>query len=325
MWCCRQLLDLNPDNYRYHDGLREALGLAQSHPETWSDGQRQRLQELYTELAEKYPRSNSPHRIPLEFLVTISAFSSMICIKSNHIGHQSLQGGLGCIARPFLPSSLLPFPAGVLIALVCGPGRGSLRGCVGCVRAQVPAEGRPFLVLGPEGPLQVTALTSCHNSYVNPHISYKTCNRGCFPPSTGRSRSKAVSVSAVPHLTHRHTCRTPKKAEAIGRVFERLLAALQEDPVVLPALMAGGEEPLEPAGEALLWARVFLTRHYDKLGATGQLLYQRQAYMTSVSHLLGLSNKSCPYTSVETCDELSCTCLLSERPLLRSRMKHHVL
>ena len=76
LWCCRQLLDLNPDNYRYHDGLREALGLAvpqalnsQSQAETWSDEQRHLLQELYAELAEKYPRSNSPRRIPLDFLV----------------------------------------------------------------------------------------------------------------------------------------------------------------------------------------------------------------------------------------------------------------
>ena len=60
---------------------------------------------------------------------------------------------------------------------------------------------------------------------------------------------------------------------------------------MLPALKAGGEEPLEPAGEALLWARIFLTRHYDRLGATGQLLCQRQVHVTSVSHRLGPSNR----------------------------------
>eukprot|EP00658_Telonema_sp_P-2_P001362 TRINITY_DN1050_c0_g1_i5.p1 TRINITY_DN1050_c0_g1~~TRINITY_DN1050_c0_g1_i5.p1 ORF type:complete len:790 (-),score=238.19 TRINITY_DN1050_c0_g1_i5:374-2743(-) len=61
----RKLIDINVDNLKYHYGLQKALGLC----ETAQD----RLLEEYEGLKTKYPRSNAPLRICLDF-TTGSAF-----------------------------------------------------------------------------------------------------------------------------------------------------------------------------------------------------------------------------------------------------------
>ena len=66
---CRQLLALNPDNYKYHEGLRTALQLEPEQQGKWSEEQLQGLAELYDELAKQYPRSTAVQRIPLDFKV----------------------------------------------------------------------------------------------------------------------------------------------------------------------------------------------------------------------------------------------------------------
>lgn len=61
-------MEQNPDNHHYHDGLRAALGL----PAVGADAtpqQTERLQQLYAQLAEQFPRSNAARRVPLDFLV----------------------------------------------------------------------------------------------------------------------------------------------------------------------------------------------------------------------------------------------------------------
>lgn len=58
----RVLIELNPDNYKYHEGLRAALGLDGGGAST-SD-----LTALYDDLSARFPRSNACKRIPLDFL-----------------------------------------------------------------------------------------------------------------------------------------------------------------------------------------------------------------------------------------------------------------
>lgn len=68
----RQLLALNPDNYRIHEGLRAALGLAPAPDGSLTQQQRERLAATYAELAKEYPRCGAVQRIPLDFTVGAS-------------------------------------------------------------------------------------------------------------------------------------------------------------------------------------------------------------------------------------------------------------
>ena len=61
------MLALNADNYRYHDGLREALQLQPDAAGAWTDQQRRGLTALYDGLAEEHPQSSAVKRIPLDF------------------------------------------------------------------------------------------------------------------------------------------------------------------------------------------------------------------------------------------------------------------
>ncbi|KAI4280349.1 MAG: hypothetical protein L6R38_004532 [Xanthoria sp. 2 TBL-2021] len=56
----RALLERNADYRAYYDGLREALGLGDSDTDS--------LKALYDEWAKKSPRSDTPKRVPLDFL-----------------------------------------------------------------------------------------------------------------------------------------------------------------------------------------------------------------------------------------------------------------
>ena len=69
---CRELLDLNPDNYQYHTNLRRALGVEHSPSGKLSDKQQSELEALYTELVEKYAKSTTPSRMRLDFLVSFT-------------------------------------------------------------------------------------------------------------------------------------------------------------------------------------------------------------------------------------------------------------
>jgi peptide alpha-N-acetyltransferase len=59
----RVLLTRNPEKRLYYDGLEQALGLKRD-----DAGDRQKLTELYQELAKKSDRVDAPQRIPLDFL-----------------------------------------------------------------------------------------------------------------------------------------------------------------------------------------------------------------------------------------------------------------
>lgn len=56
--------------------------------------------------------------------------------------------------------------------------------------------------------------------------------------------------------------------EVMEAVFQRILEGLRADPDTLVPLESQPGDA-EPAEEALLWTRLFLARHYDRLGRTG--------------------------------------------------------
>ncbi|KAK9808522.1 hypothetical protein WJX73_004343 [Symbiochloris irregularis] len=64
----RELLAITPDNYRYHEGLRASMQVPVDSCAPLTGDQRSRLQSLYAELAETFPRSAAVRRIPLDFL-----------------------------------------------------------------------------------------------------------------------------------------------------------------------------------------------------------------------------------------------------------------
>ncbi|KAI4331230.1 hypothetical protein MLD38_029435 [Melastoma candidum] len=63
----RLLLSVNPDNYRYYEGLQKCCGLYRDDGHYSSD-EIDRLENLYLSLAEQYSRSSTVKRIPLDFL-----------------------------------------------------------------------------------------------------------------------------------------------------------------------------------------------------------------------------------------------------------------
>lgn len=64
------MLQFNPDNYKYHHGLRQALNLTPDANGKLTDGQREQLTQLYDGLQKQYSRSSAARRIPLDFKVS---------------------------------------------------------------------------------------------------------------------------------------------------------------------------------------------------------------------------------------------------------------
>ncbi|KAH6756597.1 tetratricopeptide repeat protein [Perilla frutescens var. hirtella] len=63
----KKLLSMNPDNYRYYDGLQRCMGLYSANGQ-YSSEEIDRLESLYTSLSKQYTRSSAVKRIPLDFL-----------------------------------------------------------------------------------------------------------------------------------------------------------------------------------------------------------------------------------------------------------------
>ncbi|XP_058226821.1 N-terminal acetyltransferase A complex auxiliary subunit NAA15 [Rhododendron vialii] len=63
----RMLLSMNPDNYRYYEGLQKCVGLS-SKSHCYSSEEIDRLESLYKSLGQQYNRSSAVKRIPLDFL-----------------------------------------------------------------------------------------------------------------------------------------------------------------------------------------------------------------------------------------------------------------
>ncbi|KAI3463358.1 hypothetical protein Pfo_020021 [Paulownia fortunei] len=63
----RILLSMNPDNYRYYEGLQRCMGLYSTNGQYSSD-EIGRLEALYESLSKQYSRSSAVKRIPLDFL-----------------------------------------------------------------------------------------------------------------------------------------------------------------------------------------------------------------------------------------------------------------
>ncbi|XP_043726271.1 N-terminal acetyltransferase A complex auxiliary subunit NAA15-like [Telopea speciosissima] len=61
------LLTMNPDNYRYYEGLQECLGFCSENNQYSSDNIEQ-LEALYKSLGQQYTWSSAVKRIPLDFL-----------------------------------------------------------------------------------------------------------------------------------------------------------------------------------------------------------------------------------------------------------------
>ena len=66
----RKLLQVNPDNYGYHEALRAALQLPVAADAPLSDNQRSELRRVYADLLSAFPKSAAVRRIPLDFLVS---------------------------------------------------------------------------------------------------------------------------------------------------------------------------------------------------------------------------------------------------------------
>ncbi|XP_074275958.1 N-terminal acetyltransferase A complex auxiliary subunit NAA15 [Silene latifolia] len=63
----RMLLSMNPDNYRYYEGLQRCLGLY-SKTREYSPNEIEKLDALYQSLQQEYSWSSAAKRIPLDFL-----------------------------------------------------------------------------------------------------------------------------------------------------------------------------------------------------------------------------------------------------------------
>ena len=86
-WICRHMLQFSPDNYKYHQGLRQALNLMPDAAGKLSDDQRQQLTLLYGSLQKKYLCSSAARRIPLDFKVGLFCQISnlRICFWRAHV------------------------------------------------------------------------------------------------------------------------------------------------------------------------------------------------------------------------------------------------
>lgn len=73
----RDLLDLNIENHNYHTGLREALGLP-SDNDGISEEDAKKLDALYSELLEKFPKSTALKHLPLCFLPAGERFNEKL-------------------------------------------------------------------------------------------------------------------------------------------------------------------------------------------------------------------------------------------------------
>ncbi|KAK4428066.1 N-terminal acetyltransferase A complex auxiliary subunit NAA15 [Sesamum alatum] len=63
----KKLLSMNPDNYRYYEGLQRCMGLYSANGQ-YSPDEIDRLEALYISLSKQYSRSSAVKRIPLDFL-----------------------------------------------------------------------------------------------------------------------------------------------------------------------------------------------------------------------------------------------------------------
>ncbi|KAL2243403.1 N-terminal acetyltransferase A complex auxiliary subunit NAA15 [Sesamum indicum] len=63
----KKLLSMNPDNYRYYEGLQRCMGLYSANGQ-YSPDEIDRLEALYVSLSKQYSRSSAVKRIPLDFL-----------------------------------------------------------------------------------------------------------------------------------------------------------------------------------------------------------------------------------------------------------------
>ena len=79
---CRHMLQFNPDNYKYHQGLRQALNLMPDAAGQLSDDQREQLTLLYDGLQQQYTRSSAARRIPLDFKVCHTSIQPGSCFPS---------------------------------------------------------------------------------------------------------------------------------------------------------------------------------------------------------------------------------------------------
>ncbi|KAL3633012.1 N-alpha-acetyltransferase 16, NatA auxiliary subunit [Castilleja foliolosa] len=63
----KKLLSMNPDNYKYYEGLQRCMGMHKKNGKYSSDDI-DRLEALFESLSRKYSRSSAVKRIPLDFL-----------------------------------------------------------------------------------------------------------------------------------------------------------------------------------------------------------------------------------------------------------------
>lgn len=70
---CRELIEQQPDNYRYHSSLRESMALpvdGLSGDSVTSD-EREQLRKLYAGLQTQHPKSSAAFRVPLDYEVRV--------------------------------------------------------------------------------------------------------------------------------------------------------------------------------------------------------------------------------------------------------------
>ena len=64
----RQLLSKNPDNHRWHEALQKVMGIAVGVHAAPDATQLASLKQLYGELQQEHPRSDTCKRFPLDYL-----------------------------------------------------------------------------------------------------------------------------------------------------------------------------------------------------------------------------------------------------------------
>lgn len=122
---CRHMLQFNPDNYKYHQGLRRALNLLPDAAGNLSDDQREQLSQLYDGLQAQYPRSSAARRIPLDFKVCLAALpiDKSTCLSSRH-GHRLIIAQLPLVypsTSLFYVASTSPFDSLRIPSLLLTP------------------------------------------------------------------------------------------------------------------------------------------------------------------------------------------------------------
>ncbi|KAL3840920.1 hypothetical protein ACJIZ3_025511 [Penstemon smallii] len=108
----RILLSMNPDNYRYYEGLQKCKGLYSANGQYSSD-EIDQLEALYESLSKQYSRSSAVKRIPLDFLS-----AEKFCVAAENYVRPFLTKGVPSLFSDLSPLYDHPGKADILEKLI---------------------------------------------------------------------------------------------------------------------------------------------------------------------------------------------------------------